>query len=121
MQRAGAQARERRTHLLPVREIATPASPAICGMMTGSGRTACPPAATFRRRLPWTAAACSNCCIWSANILLHGHERLDTDSTPTLIGEDGLMNIRCMQAGGVEAPPAYDEKRLVWNEVKGQP
>jgi len=31
------------------------------------------------------------------------------------------MNIRCMQAGGVEAPPAYDEKRLVWNEVKGQP
>ena len=55
------------------------------------------------------------------NILLHGHERLDTDSTPTLIGEDGLMNIRCMQAGGVEAPPAYDEKRLVWNEVKGQP
>ena len=35
------------------------------------------------------------------NILLHGHEPLDTDSTPTLIGEDWLMNNGYMQAEGV--------------------
>ena len=34
-------------------------------------------------------------------ILLHGHEPLDTDSTPTLIGEDWLMNNGYMQAEGV--------------------
>ena len=34
-------------------------------------------------------------------ILLHGHEALDTDSTPTLIGEDWLMNNGYMQAEGV--------------------
>jgi kynurenine formamidase len=35
------------------------------------------------------------------NILLHGHEPLDTDSTPTLIGEDWLLNNGYMQAEGV--------------------
>lgn len=35
------------------------------------------------------------------NILLHGHEALDTDSTPTLIGEDWLMNNGYMQAEAV--------------------
>jgi hypothetical protein len=43
-------------------------------------------------------------------ILLHGHEPLDTDSTPTLIGEDWLMNNGYMQAEGVanldQVPPA---------------
>jgi kynurenine formamidase len=34
-------------------------------------------------------------------ILLHGHEPLDTDSTPTLIGEDWLLNNGYMQAEGV--------------------
>jgi kynurenine formamidase len=34
-------------------------------------------------------------------ILLHGHEPIDTDSTPTLIGEDWLMNNGYMQAEGV--------------------
>ncbi|MCW5771135.1 MAG: cyclase family protein [Rhodospirillaceae bacterium] len=34
-------------------------------------------------------------------ILFHGHEALDTDSTPTLIGEDWLMNNGYMQAEGV--------------------
>ncbi len=35
------------------------------------------------------------------HILLHGHEPLDTDSTPTLIGEDWLLNNGYMQAEGV--------------------
>ena len=35
------------------------------------------------------------------HILLHGHEPLDTDSTPTLISEDWLMNHGYMQAEGV--------------------
>ncbi len=35
------------------------------------------------------------------NILLHGHEPLDTDSTPTLASEDWLMNNGYMQAEGV--------------------
>jgi kynurenine formamidase len=100
-------------------------------------------------------------------ILLHGHEPLDADSTPTLVGEDWLMNNGYMQAEGVanldqvpaagalvaigfprlkggtggfasftaicpeswtegvrpgdvaEAPLAYNDKRLVWNEAKG--
>lgn len=100
-------------------------------------------------------------------ILLHGHEPLDTDSTPTLIGEDWLLNNGYMQAEGVtnldqvpvtgalvaigfprfkggtggiasftaicpaewahgvrpgevmEAPLAYQDKRLVWNPAKG--
>jgi len=34
-------------------------------------------------------------------ILLHGHEPLDTDSTPTLAGEDWLMNNGYLQAEGV--------------------
>ena len=34
-------------------------------------------------------------------ILFHGHEPLDTDSTPTLIGEDWLMNNGYAQAEGV--------------------
>jgi kynurenine formamidase len=34
-------------------------------------------------------------------ILFHGHEPLDTDSTPTLVGEDWLMNNGYMQAEGV--------------------
>jgi kynurenine formamidase len=34
-------------------------------------------------------------------ILLHGHEPIDTDSTPTLVGEDWLMNNGYMQAEGV--------------------
>lgn len=102
------------------------------------------------------------------NILLHGHEALDTDSTPTLIGEDWLMNNGYMQAEAVanldqvpeagalvaigfprfkggtgslasftaicpadwtqgarpgdvpEAPLAYNDKRLVWDESKGR-
>ena len=101
------------------------------------------------------------------HILLHGHEPLDTDSTPTLVGEDWLMNNGYMQAEAVtnldqlpatgalvavgfprlrggtggfvsftaicpadwshgtrpgevaEAPLAYNEKRLVWNEASG--
>jgi kynurenine formamidase len=100
-------------------------------------------------------------------ILMHGHEPLDTDSTPTLIGEDWLMNNGYMQAEGVanldqvpktgalvaigfprfrggtggfasftaicpadwthgarigevaEAPTAYQQRRLVWNEAEG--
>jgi kynurenine formamidase len=35
------------------------------------------------------------------NILLHGHEPLDADSTPTLVAEDWLMNNGYMQAEGV--------------------
>lgn len=35
------------------------------------------------------------------NILFHGHETLDTDSTPTLMGEDWLMNNGYLQAEGV--------------------
>lgn len=35
------------------------------------------------------------------NILFHGHEALDTDATPTLIGEDWLMNNGYPQAEGV--------------------
>jgi kynurenine formamidase len=102
------------------------------------------------------------------HILLHGHEPLDADSTPTLVGEDWLMNNGYMQAEGVtnldlvpatgalvaigfprlkggtggfasftaicpenwnqgvrpgdvaEAPLAYNDKRLVWNETLGQ-
>lgn len=42
-------------------------------------------------------------------ILLHGHEPLDADSTPTLVGEDWLMNNGYMQAEGVanldQVPP----------------
>ena len=101
------------------------------------------------------------------NILLHGHEPLDTDSTPTLIGEDWLLNNGYMQAEGVanldrvpatgalvaigfprlkggtggfasftaicpedwtegtrpgdvpEAPLAYNDQRLTWNNDKG--
>ena len=34
-------------------------------------------------------------------ILLHGHEPLDADSTPTLVGEDWLMNNGYTQAEGV--------------------
>ncbi|MBL8551534.1 MAG: cyclase family protein [Hyphomonadaceae bacterium] len=34
-------------------------------------------------------------------ILLHGHEPLDTDATPTLVGEDWLLNNGYMQAEGV--------------------
>jgi kynurenine formamidase len=34
-------------------------------------------------------------------ILLHGHEPLDADSTPTLVAEDWLMNNGFMQAEGV--------------------
>jgi len=34
-------------------------------------------------------------------ILFHGHEPLDTDSTPTLVSEDWLMNNGYMQAEGV--------------------
>ena len=34
-------------------------------------------------------------------VLLHGHEPLDADSTPTLIAEDWLMNNGYMQAEGV--------------------
>ena len=34
-------------------------------------------------------------------ILLHGHEPLDADSTPTLVAEDWLMNNGYMQAEGV--------------------
>ena len=34
-------------------------------------------------------------------ILFHGHEALDTDNTPTLVGEDWLMNNGYMQAEGV--------------------
>ena len=34
-------------------------------------------------------------------ILLHGHEPIDTDSTPTMVGEDWLMNNGYMQAEGV--------------------
>jgi kynurenine formamidase len=34
-------------------------------------------------------------------ILLHGHEPLDTDATPTLLAEDWLMNNGFMQAEGV--------------------
>lgn len=100
-------------------------------------------------------------------ILLHGHEPLDADSTPTLVVEDWLMNNGYMQAEGVanldqvpptgalvaigfprlkggtggfasftaicppdwkfgtrpgelaEAPLAFNDKRLVWNEAKG--
>ena len=100
-------------------------------------------------------------------ILLHGHEPLDTDSTPTLVGEDWLMNNGYMQVEGAahldevpatgalvaigfprlkggtgglvsltaicpedwsdgvrpgevpEAPLAYNEQRLAWNEQKG--
>ena len=100
-------------------------------------------------------------------ILLHGHEPIDTDSTPTLIGEDWLLNNGYMQAEGVanldqvpatgalvaigfprmkggtggfvsftaicpadwsqglrpgdraEAPLAYLDRRLVWNEERG--
>jgi kynurenine formamidase len=101
-------------------------------------------------------------------ILLHGHEPIDTDSTPTLIGEDWLMNNGYMQAEGVanldqvpatgalvaigfprfkggtggfasftaicppewghgvrpgdvqDAPLAYGDRRLVWNDTTGQ-
>jgi kynurenine formamidase len=35
------------------------------------------------------------------NILFHGHEPLDADSTPTLVAEDWLMNNGYMQAEGV--------------------
>ena len=35
------------------------------------------------------------------HILLHGHEPLDADSTPTLVAEDWLMNNGYMQAEGV--------------------
>lgn len=35
------------------------------------------------------------------HILLHGHEPLDADSTPTLVAEDWLMNHGYMQAEGV--------------------
>jgi len=42
-------------------------------------------------------------------ILLHGHEPLDTDATPTLVGEDWLLNNGYMQAEGVtnldQVPP----------------
>ena len=34
-------------------------------------------------------------------ILMHGHEPIDTDSTPTLVGEDWLLNNGYMQAEGV--------------------
>lgn len=44
------------------------------------------------------------------SILLHGHEPLDTDSTPTLEGEAWLMHHNFMQAEGVanlhQLPPA---------------
>jgi len=35
------------------------------------------------------------------HILLHGHEPLDADSTPTLVAEDWLMNNGYMQAEGI--------------------
>jgi kynurenine formamidase len=100
-------------------------------------------------------------------ILLHGHEPLDTDSTPTLVSEDWVLNNGYMQIEGAanldqvpetgalvtmgfprlkggtggylsltaicpeewaqgirpgevdEAPLAYEDKRLVWNQEKG--
>jgi len=57
------------------------------------------------------------------SILLHGHEPLDTDSTPTLVGEDWLMNNGYMQAEGVanldQAPPTGALVAIGFPRLKG--
>lgn len=56
-------------------------------------------------------------------ILLHGHEPLDTDSTPTLVGEDWLMNNGYMQAEGVtnldQVPPTGALVAIGFPRLKG--
>jgi len=56
-------------------------------------------------------------------ILMHGHEPLDTDSTPTLAGEDWLMNNGYMQAEGVAnldlVPPAGALLAIGFPRLKG--
>jgi len=56
-------------------------------------------------------------------ILLHGHEPLDTDSTPTLISEDWLMNNGYMQAEGVanldQVPPTGALVTIGFPRLKG--
>lgn len=57
------------------------------------------------------------------NILFHGHEPLDTDSTPALAGEDWLMNNGYMQAEGVanldRAPAAGALVAIGFPRLKG--
>ena len=56
-------------------------------------------------------------------ILFHGHEPLDTDSTPTLAGEDWLLNNGYMQAEGVanldQVPPVGALVAIGFPRLKG--
>ena len=52
-------------------------------------------------RFPGVSLAALKFLHLERNILLHGHEPLDTDSTPTLAAEDWLMANGYMQAEGV--------------------
>jgi kynurenine formamidase len=56
-------------------------------------------------------------------ILLHGHEPLDADSTPTLVAEDWLMNNGYMQAEGVtnldQVPPTGALVAIGFPRLKG--
>jgi kynurenine formamidase len=130
-----------------------------------------PDAARFQpadRKFPGVALEALKLLHLERRILLHGHEPIDTDSTPTLIGEDWLMNNGYMQAEGVanldqvpatgalvaigfprfqggtgsfasftavcppewshgvrpgdvaDAPLAYSDRRLVWNDASGR-
>jgi kynurenine formamidase len=63
-----------------------------------------PDAARFQpadRRFPGVSLDALKLLHLERRILLHGHEPIDTDSTPTLIGEDWLMNNGYLQAEGV--------------------
>lgn len=56
-------------------------------------------------------------------VLMHGHEPIDTDSTPTLVGEDWLMNNGYMQAEGVanldQVPPTGALVAIGFPRLKG--
>jgi kynurenine formamidase len=63
-----------------------------------------PDAARFQpadRKFPGVSLDALKLLHLERKILLHGHEPIDTDSTPTLMAEDWLMNNGYMQAEGV--------------------
>jgi kynurenine formamidase len=73
-------------------------------MVRSDWHTRWPDAARFQpadRRFPGVSLDALKLLHLERQILLHGHEPIDTDSTSTLVGEDWLMNNGYMQAEGV--------------------
>jgi kynurenine formamidase len=59
------------------------------------------PALTTLKEFPGVSLKALQFLHLRRHILFHGHEPLDTDSTPTLVGEDWLMHHGFAQAEGV--------------------